>query len=66
MSTKDRTPSGNAGSPSDSRRGPQLRQQEQQASTGQQKARQRADLAQHGVQIHEQSRNVDRGATGKK
>ena len=34
-------------------------------SAGQQHARQGADLAQHGVQIHERSRNVDRRSSGK-
>lgn len=45
---------------------PHAEQQSQHGSTGQQRAQIRANLAQHGVQIHEQARNTDRGRTGEK
>ena len=57
-----------ANTPSDVNRGPKARndQQSQHGSNGQQQSQNRADLAQHGTPIHERSRNVDRGQSGKK
>ena len=71
MSNRKHAPSNKTGAHEpvapDTPRGPTVRETREplHGSSGQQQARQRADLAQHGVQIHERSRNVDRGASGK-